>query len=55
MRQSMYIPQEEQEVVLYRFALQRRQDQLQQWKLEEGHPRRFQEPNKHHFTTDMGS
>jgi len=43
MRRSMYIPQEEQKVVLYLFALQRRQDQLRQWRLEEGHPRGFQE------------
>jgi len=39
----MYIPQEEQKVVLYLFALQCRQDQLRQWRLEEGCPWGFQE------------
>jgi len=43
MRQYMYIPREEQKVVLYLFALKRRQDQLQQWRLEVGCPRGFQE------------
>ena len=37
----MYIPREE--VVLYLFALQCRQGQLRQWRLEEGDPRGFQE------------
>jgi len=41
MRQYMYILWEE--VVLYLFALQCSQDQLQQWKLEEGCPRGFLE------------
>ena len=43
MRQYMYIPREEQKVVLYLFALKRRQDQLRQWRLEEGCPQGFQE------------
>jgi len=39
----MCIPREEQEAVLYRFALKRRQDRLRQWGVEVGCPRGFQE------------
>lgn len=42
MRPYMYIPQGEHKGVLYLFVLQCLQDQLREWRLEEGCPREFQ-------------